>query len=62
MYIVRFVRVDGKQLEEYFYNEPLGAIQHLQMFAKDDSNLYQKIQLLFLENQENEIIVTELQF
>lgn len=62
MYIVRFVCADGKQLEDYFYNEPLGAIQHLKMFAKDDSNLYQKIQLLFLENQENEIVVTELLF
>lgn len=62
MYIVRFIRVDGKQHEDYFYNEPFGAIHHLKLFAKDDSNLYQKIQLIFLENCETEIVVTELLF
>ena len=62
MYIVRFVRVDGQPNEEYIYNEPLGAIRHLKLFTNDDSKLYKKIQLVFVENLQNEIVVIELLF
>ena len=60
MYIVRFLRSDKKANEDYFYSDPLDAISHLKLFAKDDSSLYRKIQLVYLE--EKEIIVTELNF
>ena len=60
MYIVRFIRVDGQPNEDYFYNEPFGAIHHLKLFAKDDSNLYRSIQLIFVESSEKEVVVTEL--
>ena len=60
MYIVRFIRFDGQPNEDYYYHNPFEAIGHLKLFAKDDSTLYKKIQLIFLE--ETEIVVTELEF
>ena len=60
MYIVRFIRVDKTANEDYYYQNPVDAINHLKLFSKDDSALYEKIQLLFVE--EKEIVVTELLF
>ena len=60
MYIVRFLRSDGNTNEDYYYHNPMDAINHLKLFAKDTSSLYRKIQLIFLE--EKEIVITELNF
>ncbi len=60
MYIVRFLRSDGNTNEDYYYHNPMDAIHHLKLFAKDTSSLYRKIQLIFLE--EKEIVITELNF
>ena len=45
MYIVRFVRKDGKPDEEYYYQELADAKEHFRLFEKDDSNLYTSILL-----------------
>ena len=45
-YFVRFVRRDGKPDEEYFYRAADDAQQHFDMFADDDSGLYEKIEVV----------------
>ena len=60
MYIVRFVRVDSKPNEDYYYVDPNEALSHLKKFKQDDSGLYTKVQLVVEE--EVEIVVTEITF
>ncbi len=43
MYIVRFVRLDGKPDEEYYYQSLQDAQYHLHLFDTDDSGLYNKV-------------------
>ena len=45
-YIVRFIRVDGRPNEEYYYMRKEDAIYHYRLFLDDDSGLYSKIVLL----------------
>ena len=45
-YFVRFVRRDGKPDEEYFYRAADDAQRHFDMFADDDSGLYEKIEVV----------------
>ena len=46
MYIVRFVRVDGRPNEDYYYHNLKDAIFHFTLFKEDDSGLYLKIELI----------------
>lgn len=45
MFVVRFVRADGKPDEEYWYHHLEDAEYHFRLFEGDDSALYAKIQL-----------------
>ncbi len=40
LWIVRFVRKDGKPDEEYFYHSQSEAEYHRDLFQNDDSGLY----------------------
>ena len=46
MYLVRFIRKDLQQDEEYYYNMLQDAQKHLNLFMEDVSGLYQRIELL----------------
>lgn len=46
MYLVRFTRKDYQPDEEYYYNTLEDAKRHLDLFRDDDSDLYQRIELL----------------
>lgn len=46
MYIVAFIRKDGKPNEEYFYASKHYAEEHFNLFKNDDSGIYNKILLL----------------
>lgn len=46
MWIVRFVRKDGKPDEEYFYHSHADAEHHRDLFQNDDSGLYEKIEVI----------------
>ena len=61
MYMVRFIRQDGQPNEEYFYNNQLDAEHHLNLFRNDDSNLYDRIELLRIENV-RETMIEAIQF
>ena len=45
MYIVRFVRKDGKPDEEYYYHRLEDAQKHVDLFKDDDSGLYTKMEI-----------------
>ena len=44
-YIVRFIRVDGKPDEEYYFNTLQEAQAHKELFDDDDSGLYTRIEI-----------------
>ena len=52
MYITRFVRRDGKADEDYFYDELMDALWHIQQFQDDESGLYEKILVIDAEGSE----------
>ncbi len=54
MFIVRFVRKDNKQDEEYYYSKLEDAKYHFSLFATDDSGLYRRIELI--DDDKGEII------
>lgn len=45
-YIVRFVRKDNKPDEEYYYPTLQDAQYHFGLFLDDDSNLYERIEII----------------
>lgn len=45
-WLVRFVRKDGKPVEEYYYNTKEEAEYHRNLFQNDDSGLYEKIEII----------------
>lgn len=45
-YIVRFIRKDGKPVEEFFYHTYEEAFVHLALFRDDDSGIYQRIEIV----------------
>ena len=53
-YVVRFIRMDDKPCEEYYYKRQKDAQYHFDLFRSDDSQLYKKIVLAAL-NPETEI-------
>ena len=56
MYVVRFVRRDGKPDEEYYYHTLEAARNHFKLFYDDDSGLYKTISLLAVEGVKIETI------
>jgi len=49
-YFVRLARRDGKPDDEYFYRVAEDAQRHFDMFADDDSGLYEKIEVVSLRS------------
>ncbi len=45
-YVVQFIRKDNLPAEEYIYYDRDDAEKHLNLFEKDDSDLYLRIVLL----------------
>ena len=48
MYVVRFVRADGKPDEEYWYHHLEDAYFHFNLFKEDNGGLYVRIEVLEL--------------
>lgn len=46
MFVVRFVRKDGKPDEEYYYHTLQDAEAHKRLFDDDDSDLYERIEIV----------------
>ena len=46
MYITIFNRADGKPSEEYPYRTEVEAVKHLNMFRRDNSEIYKNIAVL----------------
>ena len=46
MYVVRFVRTDGRPDEEYYYHILNDAVFHFNLFENDDSGIFSMIELL----------------
>lgn len=46
MWIVRFIRRDGKPDEEYYYRTHREAEAHKALFQEDDSDLYETIEII----------------
>ena len=46
MWVVRFIRHDGKPDEEYFYHTQSEAESHRNLFQNDDSGLDERIELI----------------
>lgn len=46
LWIVKFVRKDGKPDEEYYYYSLADAKYHRDLFLNDDSGLYEKIEII----------------
>lgn len=45
-FVIRFIRLDNKPTEEYYYNKLEDAIFHFNLFLDDDSGLYQRIEII----------------
>lgn len=61
MYLVRFIRRDFQADEEYFYSRLADAEYHINLFEQDDSDLYDRIQLIHTDTG-TETILRELTF
>ena len=59
MYIVRFIRKDGKHNEEYYYRKYEDAFYHLKLFYHDDTEYYDRIDFCVIEG-EKEIQILSL--
>ena len=46
LWIVRFVRKDGKPDEKYYYRSLVEAEYHKNLFLDDDSRLYERIEII----------------
>ena len=57
MYIVRFIRKDHQPCEEYYYHKIEDAKYHLSLFVNDDSDLFNRIELV---NDDNEELIESL--
>ena len=57
-FVIRFVRRDKKADEEYFYHTYEDAEHHLNLFRDDDSDLYDRIELV----DENDAVLLSLVF
>ena len=61
MFLVQFVRRDGKPNEEYYYHSKQSAVDHLNLFYNDDSKIYQYIKL-FRVNKAQNILIKSIEF
>ena len=59
LWIVKFVRKDGKPDEEYYYHSLAKAEHHRDLFLNDDSGLYEKIEII---NENSKEVTMELNF
>ena len=59
LWIVKFVRKDGKPDEEYYYHSLAKAEYHRDLFLNDDSGLYEKIEII---NENSKEVTMELNF
>ena len=59
LWIVKFVRKDGKPDEEYYYHFLAKAEYHRDLFLNDDSGLYEKIEII---NENSKEVTMELNF
>lgn len=50
MWILRFIRRDGKPDEEYYYHTRREAENHKELFRDDDSGLYEDIEIVQYPN------------
>ena len=55
MYITRFVRRDRRPNEEYYYPTIEEARYHLEQFKDDDSELYERIEIVSDDEPEKAI-------
>ena len=46
LWIVRFVRKEGKPDKEYYYRSLAEAEYHKNLFLDDDSELYERIEII----------------
>ena len=51
MWVVRFIRKDGKPDEEYFYPTFSDAEYHRRLFENDSSDLYERIEVVELRKK-----------
>ena len=58
LWIVRFVRKDGKPDEEYYYHSLAEAEYHRNLFLNDDSGLYKNIEIVCKNSKEVTMIST----
>ena len=56
LFIVRFIRRDGKPDEEYYYHTREDAERHFFLFRDDDSNLYWEIVLTHASGDAEEVL------
>ena len=59
LWIVKFVRKDGKPDEEYYYHSLAKAEYHRDLFLNDDPGLYEKIEII---NENSKEVTMELNF
>lgn len=59
LWIVKFIRKDGKPDEEYYYSSLADAEHHRDLFLDDDSGLYEKIEII---NEKSKEVTMELNF
>ena len=59
LWIVRFVRKDGKPNEDYYYNSRVKAEYHRDLFLNDDSGLYERLEIINAPTKE---VTMELNF
>ena len=59
LYVVRFVRRDMEPVEEYYYSNINAAEGHLNLFLDDDSELYDRIELL-RQDPDVEVMLKEI--
>lgn len=59
LWIVRFVRKDGKPDEEYYYRSIAEAEYHRDLFLNDVSGLYERIEII---NEPTKEVTMELNF
>lgn len=51
MFVVCFVRADGRPNEEYYYTTLEAAVYHFSLFASDDSGLYSQIRVINIDEK-----------
>ena len=56
LFIVRFIRRDGKPDEEYYYHTREDAERHFLLFRDDDSCLYRDILLTHASGDAEEVL------